>query len=124
MARNGIPGHQKAGAESEGSEIHWSDEAGLKSHDHRGRGYAPKGKTPVRLHNPSYEKINMISSVTNQGKLRFMCYEGGFNQRVFHRFLSGLVTDAAGRKPHVIVDNLRVHHGKICDKRPVLLLSR
>jgi len=103
----------KKQAESEGSEIHWSDEAGLKSHDHRGRGYAPKGKTPVRLHNPSYEKINMISSVTNQGKLRFMCYEGSFNQRVFHRFLSGLVKDAAGRKLHVIVDNLRVHHGKI-----------
>lgn len=103
----------KKQAESEGSEIHWSDESGLKSHDHRGRGYAPKGKTPVRLHNPSYEKINMISSVTNQGKLRFMCYEGSFNQRVFHRFLSGLIRDAAGRKLHVIVDNLRVHHGKI-----------
>jgi transposase len=103
----------KKQAESEGGEIHWSDEAGLKSHDHRGRGYAPKDNTPVRLHNPSYEKINMISSVTNQGKLRFMCYEGSFNQRVFHRFLSGLVRDAAGRKLHVIVDNLRVHHGKI-----------
>lgn len=100
-------------AESENAEIHWADEAGLKSHDHRGRGHAPKGKTPVRLHNPSYEKVNMISSVTNQGKLRFMCYEGSFNQRVFHRFLSGLVKDAAGRKLHVIVDNLRVHHGKL-----------
>lgn len=103
----------KKKAELEGGEIQWADEAGLKSHDHRGRGFAPKGKTPVRLHNPSYEKVNMISSVTNQGKLRFMCYEGSFNQRVFHRFLSGVVKDAAGRKLHIIVDNLRVHHGKI-----------
>ena len=49
--------------EIEGGEIHWADEAGLKSHDHRGRGYAPKGKTPVRLHNPSYEKVDRKSVV-------------------------------------------------------------
>lgn len=110
--KNQYPAIKKQ-AQAEGSEIHWTDEAGLKSHDHRGRGYAPKGKTPVRLHNPSYEKVNMISSVTNQGKLRFMCYEGSFDQRVFHRFLRGLIVEAAGRKIHVIVDNLRVHHGKI-----------
>lgn len=99
-------------AQADGGEIHWADEAGLKSHDHRGRGFAPKGKTPVRLHNPSYEKVNMISSVTNQGKLRFLCYEGSFNYRVFHRFLKALIDEAEGRKMHVIVDNLRVHHAK------------
>lgn len=100
-------------AHEEGAEIQWADEAGLKSHDHRGRGYAPKGKTPVRLHNPSGEKINMISSLTNRGKLRFLCYEGSFTYRVFHRFLKALVLDAAGRKLHIIVDNLRVHHAKV-----------
>lgn len=99
-------------AKEQGAEIHWADEAGLHSHDHRGRGYAPKGKTPVRMHNPSYEKINMISSVTNQGKLRFMCYEGNFDYRVFHRFLKALIIESTGKKIYVIVDNLRVHHGK------------
>lgn len=102
----------KQRVQAEGGEIHWTDEAGLKSHDHRGRGFAPKGKTPVRLHNPSYEKVNMISSVTNRGKLRFLCYEGSFTYRVFHRFLKALISEAAGRKMHVIVDNLRVHHAK------------
>lgn len=103
----------KAQAEKEGAEIHWTDEAGLKSHDHRGRGYAPKGKTPVRMHNPNYEKINKISSVTNQGKLRFLCYTGSFTYKVFHRYLRGLIIEAGGRKLHVIVDNLRVHHAKV-----------
>ena len=102
----------KKAAESEGGEIHWVDEVGIKSHDHRGRGFAPKGKTPVRLHNPSYEKVNMISSVTNQGKLRFMCYESSFTYQVFHQFLQGLVKEAKGKKVFVIVDNLRVHHAK------------
>lgn len=105
------PAIEKKAREEEG-EIHWADEAGLRSHDHRGRGYAPKGKTPVRLHNPNGEKTNMISALTNQGKLRFMCYEGSFDYRVFHRFLKGLITDAGGRKLFVIVDNLRVHHAK------------
>ena len=100
-------------ARKEGAEIHWADETGLCSHDHQGRGYSPKGKTPVRLHNPSKEKVNMISSLTNRGKLRFMCYEGSFDYRTFHRFLKGLVKDAAGRKLHVIVDNLRVHHANV-----------
>lgn len=103
----------KAKAKAEGAQIQWLDESGIKSHDHRGRGYAPKGKTPVRKHNPCGEKINKISSVTNQGKLRFMCYEGSFNYRVYHRFLRQLIKDADGQKIHVIADNLRVHHSKV-----------
>jgi hypothetical protein len=38
------------------------------------RGFAPKGKTPiVRLH-AKRSSINMISSIINQGKVRFMLY--------------------------------------------------
>ena len=103
----------KSQAAREGAEIQWLDESGIKSHDHRGRGYAPKGKTPVRKHNPCGEKINKVSSVTNQGKLRFMCYEGSFNYRVYHQFLRQLIKDANGQKIHVIADNLRVHHSKV-----------
>jgi transposase len=105
----------------------WADEAGIKSHDHRGRGYAPKGKTPVRLHNPNGEKINKISSITNQGKLRFLCYKGSFTYRVFHRFLKGLIEDANGKKIIVILDNLRVHHLKVisvCQKSVVFCKNR
>lgn len=103
----------KEKAEKENAEIHWADETGLNSHDHRGRGFSPKGKTPVREHNARYEKVNMISSVTNRGKLRFMCYEGSFTYQTFHRFLKGLIIESDGRKVIVIVDNLRVHHAKV-----------
>jgi transposase len=95
----------KKRAKSEGAEIHWADEVGIKSHDHRGRGYSPRGKTPVRMHNPSYEKVNMISSVTNQGTLQFMCYDGSFNYRIFHEFLKQLIKSSRGRKVFVIVDH-------------------
>ena len=54
----------------------------------------------------------MISSRTNQGKLRFMVYDGALNASSFLDFLKRLVKDAA-RKIFLIVDNLRVHHAKI-----------
>ena len=88
----------KTSAKAQGATIHWLDESGIKSHDHRGRGYAPKGKTPVRKHNPNGEKVNQISAVTNQGKLRFMCYESSFNYQVYHRFLQQLIKDSKGQK--------------------------
>ncbi len=113
---------KKAG--QEGAEIHWADETGLNSHDHRGRGYTPKGKTPVRQHNARYEKVNMISSVTNRGKLRFMCYEGNFTYQRFHAFLKRLILEAEGRKIVVIVDNLRVHHSKVIKRWLRRYLSR
>ena len=34
-------------AREERAEIFWGDETGISSEDNRGRGYAPKGKTPV-----------------------------------------------------------------------------
>ena len=55
---------------------------------------------------------SMISSLTNQGKLRFMVYDGALNATIFLRFLKRLVRDA-GRKIFLIVDNLPVHRAKI-----------
>lgn len=103
----------KARAKACGAEIHWADETGINSSDNRGRGFAPKGKTPVRRHRGTAEKANMISSVTNKGKLRFMFYDGRFNQHVLMSFLKRLVSGAAGRPLVVIMDNHPSHHGKL-----------
>lgn len=100
-------------AAQEGAEIHWGDETGLRSDDVNGRGYAPKGETPVRRAKGTPEKINMISSVTNQGKVRFMFYHGSLNATVFLDFLKRLIRDARGRKVYLIVDNLRVHRAAL-----------
>ena len=55
---------------------------------------------------------SMISSLTNQGKLRFKVYDGALNASIFLNFLKRLVRDAV-RKIFLIVDNLRVHRAKI-----------
>ncbi len=64
----------------------------------------------VRL-NAKRESISLISSITNQGKVRFMTYRGAMNSRTLIRFLRRLIKDA-DRKVFLILDNLRVHHSK------------
>lgn len=96
-------------ARRERAEIHWGDETGLRSDDVNGRGYAPRGKTPTRRMKGTPEKINMISTVTNKGKVRFMFYRESLNVRVLKRFLERLLRDTGGRKVYLILDNLRVH---------------
>ena len=98
-------------AKEQDAEIQWADEAGVSTSSASGaRGYARKGHTPVlkRVARPS--RINHISSVTNQGKMRFLIYKGTFTAEVFIKFLRQTLKGARGRKVIMIVDNLRVHH--------------
>jgi len=96
-------------AREQRAEILWGDETGISSEDNRGRGYAPKGRTPV-VYGPSKRfSASMISAINNQGKMRFMVYEGALRVDKFLKFLRRVVKDA-GRKVFLIVDNLRVHH--------------
>jgi len=101
----------KARAKQQGAEIQWCDETGFSSEDHRGRGYSPKGVTPVRHVTGSRFSTSMISSIDNQGQMRWMVYKGAMHIDLFIKFLSRLIKDA-NRKVFLIVDNLRVHHAK------------
>lgn len=110
-----------AQAKPEGAEIQWVDETDLSTADQIGRGYAPRGKTPVRKHPGRAERSNMISTVTNQGKVQFMFYEGTMNAKRLIEFLKRLIKERE-RKTHLILDNLRVHHAKVlkawlCERR-------
>lgn len=103
-------------AAQEGAEIHWGDETGLSNHSHNTRGYAPKGKTPVLGINARGSRANMISSITHQGKVRFMICRGTMHAKVLIRFLEKLIS-GADRKIHLILDNLKVHHSKRVKER-------
>jgi transposase len=95
-------------ARAQGGEIHWADETGLSSRANYGRSFAPRGHTPVIRRPGKRFSQSMISSLTNQGKLRFMIYEGALKVPIFLDFLRRLVREAA-RKLFVIVDKLPVH---------------
>lgn len=98
-------------ARAQGCEIQWADETGLSNQANYGRGFAPKGQTPIIRRPARRFSQSMISSLTNQGKLRFMIYEGALNTAIFLNFLRRLVREAA-RKLFVIVDNLPVHRAR------------
>jgi transposase len=105
------PAIKKKAEESKG-EIHWGDETGVKNSCQHGRSYAPKGKTPVRMVSGKKLKINMISSITNQGKARYMLYEEKMNAELLITFLTQLIKDT-DKKVYLILDNLKVHRSKM-----------
>lgn len=98
-------------AKKENAEIHWGDETGICSEDQIGRGYSLKGQTPVRLHKGKRERVNMVSTVTKLGKIRFMFYEGPMNAQCLIEFMRRLIKDSS-KKVFLILDNLRTHHSK------------
>ena len=54
----------------------------------------------------------MISALNSQGKVRFMIYQDTMNQQRLIHFLERLVRSSE-RKVFLILDNLKVHHGKL-----------
>jgi transposase len=100
-----------ARAKQEQAEIHWGDETGIQNDAYNAKGFAPKGKAPVIRLNARKNSINMISAITNNGKVRFMLYRETMTGSVLIKFMSRLIRDT-GRKVFLILDNLRVHHGK------------
>ena len=102
----------KAQAKQENAEIHWGDETGIKNQCQYGRSYAPKGKTPTITQMGKRLSLNMISTITNQGKVRFMTYKGTMNSDMLIKFLIRLTKDK-NKKIYLILDNLKVHHSKL-----------
>lgn len=100
-----------ARAKQEKAEIHWGDETGIQNDAYTARGFSPKGKAPIVRLNAKRAKINMISTITNRGTTRFMIYRETMTAKVLITFMSRLVKDAKN-KVFLILDNLRVHHGK------------
>src|SRR3990167_7840322 len=80
-----------AKAKAEGAEIHWGDESGLRSDDVRGRGFAPKGQTPVVRVNNKRHGLSVISTVTNKGQMRWRIFDGALNTTILIDFMKRLV---------------------------------
>jgi hypothetical protein len=59
--------------------------------------------------------VNLISAISNQGKLRFTLYEDNMTQQKLIIFCKRLIK-TVGHKVFLILDNLKVHHGKLFKK--------
>lgn len=102
-------------AKEEKAEIYWGDGTGIQTGANVEKGYSPKGKAPVVRQTAQKHRINMISAITNQGKVRFMFYRDTMNSKRLISFMRRLTRDA-GRKVFLILDNLKVHHSELVRK--------
>ena len=98
----------RARAKRDGAEIHWGDEMGLRSDHQAGRSWSRRGQTPVIPGTGKRFGCNMISTITNRGRLYFMVFKERFNAGVFIRFLKRLLRQV-GRKVVLIVDEHPAH---------------
>jgi transposase len=101
-------------ARQEQAHIHWLDEMGLRSDHQAGRSYGRRGQTPVVLGTGQRFRCNMISSITNRGRLAFMIFRQRFTARVFLNFLRRLLrlTRKTRRNVFLIADGHPVHKSR------------
>ena len=73
-----------------------------------GRGYSRVGHTPELKVSGERFRVNMISTITNEGKARFLTYTGTLDAALFLTFLARLIR-GTDRKIYLIADRLRAH---------------
>ncbi len=98
-------------AVAEGAEVHWLDEAGLRSDCQAGRGYAPRGRTPVQPVPGKRFSVNYIATVSALGVLRFMVFTGRFTAAALLVFLGRLLASRPGKR-YVILDGHPSHRAR------------
>ncbi len=98
----------RAWARRERATIFWGDETGMRSDHQAGRSWGRRGQTPVIPGTGKRFRCNMISAITNRGKLAFMVFESRFTTAVLVKFLRRLIRHTK-RKVFLIVDGHPVH---------------
>jgi transposase len=98
-------------ARKEHAQIHWGDEMGMRSDHQAGRSYGLKGQTPVIPGTGKRFGCNMISAITNRGRLAFMVFTERFTGPVMIYFLRRLIKHNP-QKVFLIVDGHPVHRSR------------
>lgn len=105
----------KRNAKAEGAEILWGDETGMRSDHQAGTTWAPKGRTPTIPCTGKRFRCNMISGITNRGRLEFRLFRGKFTSAVFIDFMNRLIKYRRNRI-FFIVDGHPVHKSGAVNK--------
>jgi hypothetical protein len=98
----------KRRAKRQKGDIYWGDETGISAADVRGRGYAPRGKTPPVHRTGKRGHVSMVSAITNKGKAYWKIHGGGIDSEKLFVFVKRPVK-GNGKKVFLILDNLRIH---------------
>jgi transposase len=95
-------------AAKENAEVHWCDEMGITGDYCAGYGYARQGQ-PASMEVPdSHIRVNMVSTISNEGALRFMTYTTTMNAALYIMFLGRLLRTTS-KKIFLIHDHHTAH---------------
>lgn len=98
-------------AAREGAEIHWCDETGAAADELPRKGYARRG-APARIQVPRpHIRMNLVSSITNEGRVHYLTYKGTMTGGMFLVFLKKLLRETK-RKVFLILDRLPAHDSR------------
>ena len=99
-------------AKHEQAKIHWGDEMGVRSDYQAERSYGRGGQTPVIPGTGKRFGCNLISTLTNRGKLYFKIFTQRFDSKVMLDFLRRLIRQRT-QKVFLIVDGHPVHKSRV-----------
>ena len=100
-----------AEAHKAGAEIHWLDETGVRTDHNPGTGYSPRGRPPVVRVSGRPHRVNVISTLTNAGRVRFSVFAGRFTAAVLIGFLGRLLGSTTG-PVFLVLDGHPVHRSR------------
>lgn len=97
--------------------IIFADESGLSERPSIRSTWAPRGKTPVVVHNFRWYKCSMMGGLIYRpdgasAKLTFEIIEGSYNKESIFSWCQRLVRTLAGTRAHLIWDRLKAHYNK------------
>ena len=99
-------------AQRAGAIVFFQDEASVRSDFHAGTTWGVVGETPVVKTTGARYSVNMISSISTQGKLHFRLLETKVNSDVFIEYCQALLDDNPDRPVFLIVDGHPSHRSK------------
>ncbi len=102
----------RALAKREKAEIYFEDASGVRSDFHGGSTWAALGQTPIVRVTGQRFILNMISTISPRGALRFMVVKGGMGAKIFTQFLKRLM-HGQRRPVFLIVDGHPAHRAKL-----------
>jgi transposase len=101
----------RAEARRAGAEVHWLDETGVRTDCTAGTSSSPRGTTPTARVTGRPARVNVISTLTNAGVLRFSVFTGRFTAPVFLAFLARLLRSTTG-VVFLVLDGHPVHRSR------------
>ncbi|WP_324197184.1 IS630 family transposase [Streptomyces sp. NRRL B-1677] len=101
----------RAKAKTEGGEILFADQVGIRSDQGTGRTWGAKGKIPIVRRTGNRFSVNAMSAISTKGRMHFMVFTETFDATVMCGFL-GQLARHFGHKIHLVADGHPAYRSK------------